>query len=593
MNAPIEHHHHLPWHSFRHFLENQFGHQLYRIPIDLNSGCPHRAVDGSGGCTYCPENGARAVQTSSATSLESQIGSAIEFAKRRYGAKHFIAYFQAFTPTLLPSAQQAKIYGEVLKHYPFEVISIGTRPDCISEATLDTLTDLKKRADVWVELGIQSCHDRTLLRLHRGHTWQQSCAAVKKLHERDIFSVAHIMANLPGETRDDAIETARQTGMLPFRGIKFHNLHIIKETELGRQYQSNPFELWDEFTYCDMLMQMLRWIPSSWPIMRLCTDTPDEQLIAPKWSMTKGEFISLLETQMKFQDVRQGDALAKQPRRDRSTQRFTPVKTADHTITFRSPEWEEHYHSPDGAYEEALTKYIAPSQLDGRLSQSHIALLDICFGLGYNTLGAIETAEQIKQGHLNIHALEMDRRVVQQAALSIQQPPHTHLNWRQILSDLVANGHVRGHYFDITMHWGDARHTAKQIQDASIDIVFLDPFSTQKNSELWTLDFIQLVQKKMTRHAALFTYSTATPVRSAFLQAGYYVGDSPQAGRQRGGTIAATDESWIKYPVSQMDIKKIAHPTRGQPYRDPNLCATNSTIHRIRQEEIKRIKDQQ
>ena len=169
------------YHRFSDFLLDRHGERVYRIPIDIDLGCPNRNSDGSGGCTFCPVSGNRAQQTLEADGIEEQVSKAIEFARSRYKAKKFIAYIQAFTGTFAPTSVQKKIYSKILKQHDFESLYIGTRPDCLPAPTLDYLEELSQKIDVWIELGVQTSHDKTLLAINREHDWECSVSAINKL----------------------------------------------------------------------------------------------------------------------------------------------------------------------------------------------------------------------------------------------------------------------------------------------------------------------------------------------------------------------------------------------------------------------------
>lgn len=301
----------MPFYSHKQYMIDTYGHPLYRIPVDLGLGCPHRLPDGTGGCSFCPEHGARAVHTMPAVTIEEQVEAGVDFARERYRAEHFMAYIQAFTGTFAAKSEQRSVYERVLRLFDFDAISIGTRPDCLGEATLDFLCELGQRIELWIELGVQTIHDATLKRINRGHGWNCSEDAIIALEERGIKTAVHVIIGLPGENREDFNETARTLARLPIDGIKIHNLHVIKGTALAKEFESAPFETYDETEYAEILIEFIRRLPPQMTVMRINTDTPEEELIAPRWKISKPKFRDYVISEMRRRGVNQGDAMEK------------------------------------------------------------------------------------------------------------------------------------------------------------------------------------------------------------------------------------------------------------------------------------------
>ncbi|MBN2704060.1 MAG: TIGR01212 family radical SAM protein [Pontiellaceae bacterium] len=668
------------------------GQALFRVPIDFGLGCPNREADGSGGCTFCNARGAAAVQTLGAETVQEQVRAAIQFSRERYGAKKFMAYIQAFSATFGP--EQQPLYRELFTLFDFSAISIGTRPDCLTPQAYHFLTQLNERIETWVELGVQTCNDRTLQRINRGHDWASSEQAIQRLHERGIKVAVHVILGLPGETAKDFQATADTLAALPIDAVKIHNLHIEKGTALAKEFNvgrasclTSPKEtdrqdacptfdapLFMEHDYAEHLMDFIRRMPPNIPIMRLTTDTLDDELIAPKWHMAKGQFKDYVIQQMTCREWHQGDLYKKletgngkletgnlKPETRNlkpETGRLKTVETEDGSTTFWNEDYKEHYHTPAGARLEAEEKYIVPGKLSERLERGDVRLLDVCFGLGYNSLAALNLAAG--KSKLEITALEMDRRVVGAAAQSIQPSASDTFDWRKTLTDLYLHeksiispkrnadhfqhgnsdaealhqhsarsaaqiisrqGNSDGravhpqskinpkHSADnfqhgnsdagavnrqsAIIHWGDARYTSTKLEANAYDLVFLDAFSTQRNSELWTVDFFKKLRRLMKPDALLLTYCAAIPVRSGLIEAGFFVGETEPVGRQRGGTLAAMRSQDIEIPLPDHELNMIKETTRGLPYRDPYGIWTNKEILRDRQERILAAKAQQ
>lgn len=584
---------HGPYLQYKTYMKERFGEALFRVPIDFQLGCPNREADGSGGCTFCNMRGAKAVQTLQSESVEDQMQQAIRFARERYGAKRFMAYIQAFSATFGP--KQRPKYRALLNAFDFSAVSIGTRPDCLTPQAYAFLSELNEELETWVELGVQTVHDRTLERINRGHNWASSEKTIRKLHEHGIKVAVHVILGLPGETAEDYRQTAETLAALPIDAIKVHNLHIEKGTTLAREHEKTPVPTLMEHDYAEHLMDFIRRLPSDIPIMRLTTDTLDDELIAPRWHMAKGQFVDYVVQQMTCREWRQGDlhnsSVTIQPSNNPSPQTPSPLRsvtTEDGSLTFWNEEYKEHYHTPAGARLEAEEKYIVPGKLKERLEQGDVALLDVCFGLGYNSLTATEAFRpEAVDYRLNITALEMDRRVVGAAARHIETTSDDTFDWRACLTSLYeTKAYTPKPKASLQMLWGDARYTLTKLEPETYDLVFLDAFSTQRNSELWTVDFFRKLKQVMKPDAVLLTYCAALPVRSAFLEAGFYVGETEPVGRQRSGTIVALQQKYIDRPLPAKELEVIQQTTRGLPYRDPHGVWTNKEILRDRQERI-------
>jgi uncharacterized protein len=582
---------HFPYLQYKDFMQRRYGGQLQRIPVDMGESCPNRSFDGSGGCSFCNARGGRAIQTLGHDTIYEQVEAAIRFAQRRYRATKFIAYIQAFSATF--GVKQQKQYLDLLTKFPFTAVVIGTRPDCLNNQAYTFLEQLNDSLEVWVELGVQTVHDRTLKRINRGHNWAASKKAILNLHEAGIKAAVHVILGLPGETAEDFQQTADTLTSFPISGIKIHNLHIEKGTILAEEHALSPIQTFMEYEYAEHLMDFIRRIQPDIPIMRIGTDSLEEELIAPKWHMDNQQFRDYLIRQMICRQWSQGDLYdsAKSLLQNDQDQPV-PVATNDGSITFWSDDYKEHYHSTVGARKEAVEKYIRPSNLIKRLQLSDVRLLDVCFGLGYNSLAALDAA-LVSEDNDNLHklhilALEMDKRVVRAASKSIISLETDQFLREGVLQDLQTKGHsTLNHHATIDILWGDARFTASKLQPSSIDIIYLDAFSTQRNSELWTIDFFAMLKKLMKKDGVLLSYCAAIPVRSALLAAGFYVGETPAVGRDRGGTIATIMQTKdITIPLPARDLQLIHDTTRGIPYRDPYGVWTNKEILRQRELEI-------
>lgn len=572
--------------QYKQWMIERYGDALFRVPVEIASTCPH------GRCAFCSENGARAQQTQRQESPIEQIEAAIKFSKRRYKAQKLMLYIQAFTADLTNPEQQ-KLILQCLENYRFEAISIGTRPDCLPEAALRFLETLKGKVEVWVELGVQTTNDETLKRINRGHDWECSKKAILALADRGIHVAPHVIIGLPGESSKDWNRTAEELARLSISGIKIHNLHIMKGTELAE----NPPPVLNHWEYAEALIEFLRRIPANIPVMRISTDTPDDQLIAPHWHLEKGQFLDYVVQQMEMREIRQGDLTngvleyrsagkSKTPPLQNS---FTPIATADGSVTFFSKDWKEHYHTKAGARLEAQQKFVVPSGLSHKLQTADIKLLDVCFGLGNNSLAALQSGtgfQPVQIGKmpvlhsLDITALEMDKRIVRAASEFFQCLETDPVNWKKFLSELLKKNKSAIGNHKLAIQWGDARYLIQQIPENSMDVVFHDPFSSQHCPELWTVEFFQQLYRVMKPDGVLLTYASALPIRRALREAGFEIGETNPGHQMGNGTIAAKN----KTALNGSPIIGILDKRRSSPYRDPYLCAPAKIILRNRQE---------
>lgn len=260
--------------------------------------------------------------------------------------------------------------------------------------------------------------------------------------------------------------------------------------------------------------------------------------------------------------------------------------TADGSVTFFNVDFKEHYHSLDGARDEALAKYIFPSEFEKRFGNGSVSVLDICFGLGYNTLLAVEETVRFN-GKLNVIALEIDKIVVDEAAKSIDDSENQ-LNWKKILSDIYHDSVYADQFCDIKMLWGDARKNCTFLieEEQKFDLIYHDPFSTQRNAELWTVDFFRKLYTLLNDDGLILTYSTSLPVIIGFINAGFYVGRSKKVGVQRVGLVIAKNRDILCNPYSKNEINDMKILPKAIPYSDLSQNSTNNEILKNRNEKV-------
>lgn len=542
---------------FKEYLIDKYGHALYRIPIDLPLGCPNRENNFGDGCIYCVEDGNRARHLKYKLDLAGQVKSGIEFASRRYGAKApYIAYFQSFSNTYGTVDELRRFYNEVLIQADFKMVIIGTRPDCLGDDIIELLREIAVKYELWVEMGVQTSNDETLKLIRRGHDFAAVKTATHKLAEAGIFCAAHVILGLPGETIEDYRQTARDIAALPFKAVKLHNLLILKNTPLAKMFADKSFvpaiKPLNEYEYAQAAAEFLRLIPDDYFIMRLNTDAPEKELIAPEWWMGKGQFLDFFKKY--YASGSQGAV-------------FQGIKTEDGSPSLYHPKYRQHFHTLAGARSEAEKKFVEAVNLHQILkTQKSVKLLDIGFGLGYNAVAAAIAAESVKAGELKITSLENDIQVLK-VSLDLFEKNSMH---RAVIESLLDTGHWQGDYAEIVLLLGDARRSVIELKD-KFDCIFMDGFSPDKNPELWSYDFIRELTKCLAPAGLIVTYSSAYPIRGAMLRCGLHVGQTGAFGRKRGGTIAAFEKHADFEDLPQKELNLILKSSAGTAYRDPGL----------------------
>lgn len=289
------------------YFRDLFGCRVQKITVDAGLTCPNR--DGTlsaGGCIYCNPRGSGTGAHTRGLSVSQQLVQGRTNLSRRYKAKKFIAYFQSFTNTHAPIPTLRALWEEAFSIPDVVGMSVGTRPDCVGEAVLDLLQEFSRRGLVWIEYGLQSVHDATLARIRRGHDFRCFQDAVATTRRRGLNICAHIILGLPGENRDDILETARTIGRMDIQGVKLHLLYVVKGTELARWYGRGEYRCLEQPEYVELVCQFLELLPREMVIQRLTGDPHPEELIAPAWSMRKSETLNLIKGRLENENSWQG-----------------------------------------------------------------------------------------------------------------------------------------------------------------------------------------------------------------------------------------------------------------------------------------------
>lgn len=301
-----------PYYSLDAFLKNTYGEKLYKIAVDAGFTCPNRdGTLGSGGCIFCSAGGSGefAVKTADHPSVTDQIETGLSlFAHKRVGQR-FIVYFQAYTNTYGPLPHLRALYTEALRHPDVAGISIATRPDCITENIVTMLVNLRQIFTdkfVWVELGLQTIHEKTADFIRRGYPLSVYDSCVSLLSQADIPVITHIIIGLPGEGEEALLSTIDHLNQLGTWGVKLQLLHVLRDTAFAGYYHDGSYTPLARDAYIDLVIACLEHLSPDIVIHRLTGDGPKDLLLAPLWSLDKRSVLNTLHHTMKLRAACQG-----------------------------------------------------------------------------------------------------------------------------------------------------------------------------------------------------------------------------------------------------------------------------------------------
>lgn len=297
-----------PYHSLDYELKRRFGEKVYKAALDGGFTCPNRdGTLGRRGCIFCSGKGSGDFASPQASSVTEQINrETARLRAHKQTGRRFIAYFQAFTNTYAPVSVLAPLYEEAISHPDVVMLSIATRPDCLPEEVLRLLAQCREKIPVMVELGLQTIHPDTASYIRRGYPLKVYDTAVEHLKSIGIEVVTHVIAGLPGESKNDFLSTVKYVADRGSDGIKLQLLHVLKGTDLARDYARHTFETLSQDEYLDDITSALTILPPDMVIHRLTGDGPRDLLIAPAWSLQKRRVLNTLHQKMKQEHLWQG-----------------------------------------------------------------------------------------------------------------------------------------------------------------------------------------------------------------------------------------------------------------------------------------------
>lgn len=295
------------YNQFSQYLQDIFGCKVYKVTIDASFSCPNR--DGNiseEGCIFCDTGGSFSQAHSSAFSVEKQLEASISRLKDRFKAEKFISYFQAFTNTYAPVETLKNLYDRAVSHPEVVGLSIGTRPDCVDDKKLDLIASYQKNHLVWIEYGLQTVHNRTLSLINRGHDFECFEKAVKFSRQRGIKVCAHVIIGLPGETREDILQTAKNLADMQIDGVKIHLLCVLQDTKLENMYKKGLVNLLSVDEYVKTVCDFLEILPSTTTIHRIAGNGLKKLLVAPAWLNEKFKVLNMIDRELEKRDSFQG-----------------------------------------------------------------------------------------------------------------------------------------------------------------------------------------------------------------------------------------------------------------------------------------------
>lgn len=298
-----------PYNDLGDFLRKCFAWKVQKISINAGFTCPNRdGTKGWGGCTYCNNQTFSPEYCHTEKSVTEQLEEGVHFFSRKYPEMKYLAYFQAYTNTYDSMEALKKKYEEALAFPGVVGLIVGTRPDCMPDELLDYFTTLSKHTFVMIEYGVESTKEETLLRINRGHSYRESEEAIRRTAARGIYTGAHLILGLPGESKEDILEHAHRISSLPLTTLKLHQLQLIRNTRMAKEYAENPFDfhLYTVDEYIDLAIDFVERLNPSFIVERFVSQSPKELLIAPDWGLKNYEFTAKVNKRFAERDTWQG-----------------------------------------------------------------------------------------------------------------------------------------------------------------------------------------------------------------------------------------------------------------------------------------------
>lgn len=293
--------------AFSDELKRIFGCKVQRISVDAGFTCPNR--DGSldsAGCIFCGGHGSGSFGIRRDLDIVAQLEDGKEVMRRKYRANRFIAYFQAYSNTYAPVNLLRELFSQALSISDVVGIVVATRPDCLSNEIIEYLAELERQTYLWLEIGLQSIYDKSLVLINRRHDHACSIAAIARAKSHNIRVCTHVILGLPGESRDEMLAMAGELNRLGVDGVKIHLLHVMKGTRLEEMYGRGEVTVMGRDDYAGLVCDFLELLDPNILIHRLTGDGGHDNLIAPLWSLKKFEILNLIDAELQRRGTRQG-----------------------------------------------------------------------------------------------------------------------------------------------------------------------------------------------------------------------------------------------------------------------------------------------
>lgn len=307
------------FYSLNEYIKDSYGCKLYKLALNGGMSCPNRdGLIDTRGCIFCSAGGSGdftgdAVLKKSQPaahrdilSVNEQIDAAKKLIEKKYRGSEYIAYFQSYTNTYADTDTLRGLYTPVICRPDIRILSIATRPDCLSSEVLGLLSELVQRKPVWVELGLQTIHECTARYIRRGYPLPVFEKAVRNLNAIGIQPIVHMIIGLPGETEEMMLQTAEYIAHSPVGGVKLQLLHVLKNTDLAGEYAHGAFTVMNQDDYFRILGRIIEILPRNMVIHRLTGDGPKNLLIAPQWSADKKNVMNTMNRYFKENNICQG-----------------------------------------------------------------------------------------------------------------------------------------------------------------------------------------------------------------------------------------------------------------------------------------------
>lgn len=298
------------YHPLATYWRHRFGERVQKIPLDAGFTCPNR--DGTiskHGCLFCNPSGSGSGLRNAGMNIRDQWAFWREKYNRKRNAKIFIAYLQSFSNTYGPLSKLEQALSEIAQLTDVHGLSIGTRPDCVDQEKLQTIVNISDCSgwdEVWVEYGLQSAHNHTLNRINRGHTLEKFINATIQTAEMGLKVCVHVIAGLPGEGKEEFLETVQLINTLPIAAVKFHSLYVADNTLLAEEWRAGRYVPLTQDDYVQMIIQALPLLRPEIVIQRLTGDPADGELLAPFWKGTKRDILAAIHSQLEAHQLWQG-----------------------------------------------------------------------------------------------------------------------------------------------------------------------------------------------------------------------------------------------------------------------------------------------